>query len=139
LIAEALGATVYRNPHKEIGWFPIEKVNSATDIARYFPDHLNVFQWHGETFTLPPGAIQLMRSPACEQQAFIYNHRVLALQFHLEATQETVAQLVEQCREELVEASYIQPAEVILATDRYFTQVNEIMNHLLDDLMVVSV
>jgi len=138
LIAEVLGATVYPNTYKEIGWSPIEKMANISKVTTLFPDQLTVFQWHGETFTLPVGAIQLMRSIACEHQAFIYNDRVMALQFHLEATQETVEQLVKQCHDELIEAPYIQTAEVMLASHDYFTQINKIMNHILDDLMITT-
>ncbi|MCX5883469.1 MAG: type 1 glutamine amidotransferase, partial [Deltaproteobacteria bacterium] len=58
LIASALGSRVYRNPQKEIGWFPIEATPSATTAFR-FPEKCTVFHWHGETFDLPSGAIRL--------------------------------------------------------------------------------
>ena len=51
LIASALGARVYRNAEKEIGWFPVEAVAGAADGFR-FPDSSLVFHWHGETFDL---------------------------------------------------------------------------------------
>jgi GMP synthase-like glutamine amidotransferase len=70
LIASALGARVYRNAQKEIGWFPVEAVPTSGDGNQFvFPEKLNVFHWHGETFDLPPGAIHLARSAACKHQA----------------------------------------------------------------------
>ena len=46
-----------------------------------------VFQWHGDTYSLPKGAVQLARSPLCEQQAFRFGKNIYALQFHLEVTE----------------------------------------------------
>jgi GMP synthase-like glutamine amidotransferase len=65
LIASALGSRVYRNPLKEIGWFPIEATPGATEGFR-FPPTCDVFHWHGETFDLPvtsPSSIRLDSAP----------------------------------------------------------------------------
>lgn len=109
LIASALGCRVYRNTVKEIGWFPIDATEEGA--AFWFPPRLDVFHWHGETFDLPPGAVRLARTGACENQAFRLGRHVLALQFHLEATPESVDELIRHCAGELVPASYIQSAE----------------------------
>ncbi len=93
LIAKALGARVYRNRVKEIGWFPVW----WTPAAAYDPLFAGlsapetVFHWHGETFDLPPGAEWLARSEACGQQAFRAGANVYGLQFHLEVTPEMIA------------------------------------------------
>jgi GMP synthase-like glutamine amidotransferase len=67
LIAEVLGARVHRNPVKEIGWFPIEltEAGRADPICDGLTGQAEVFHWHGDTFTLPSGAVQLPpgRSP----------------------------------------------------------------------------
>jgi len=117
LLAEVLGARVYRNPEKEIGWMPIE----LTDAGRgshcfgFLPPSLDVFHWHGDTFELPPGAVHLARSAVCAHQAFIWDSRVLGLQFHLESTPQSVADIVTECADELVPAPHIQSAETMLA------------------------
>jgi len=88
LLAKALGAGVYRNPQREIGWHKIELLPAATD------DHLfrgraaveTVFHWHNDTFHLPAGAVHLARSPACAQQAFRAGESAYGLQFHVEMT-----------------------------------------------------
>ena len=121
LIASALGAGVFRNKEKEIGWFPVQGVISPGSTSFSFPPSMEVFHWHGETFDLPPGAVQLARSDGCENQAFQIGVSVIGLQFHLETTPESALALVEHCRGELIPAPYVQTEEVILAAgpERY--------------------
>jgi GMP synthase-like glutamine amidotransferase len=93
LIAQTLGARVYPNPVKEIGWFDIRPTASALDdplfAALSGPE--TVFHWHGETFDLPPGAVLLASSHACAHQAYRVGGAVYGLQFHLEVTPEMIA------------------------------------------------
>ena len=99
LIAKAAGGRVYRSEMKEIGWFPIQRrAEAAADpLFRHFDDTETVFQWHGETFDLPAGAVWLARSPACEHQAFRLGPKTYALQFHIEVTAPMIA---EWCRQD---------------------------------------
>lgn len=139
LIASALGARVYSNPVKEIGWFPIQSVHQ-TESAFSFPSESTVFHWHGETFDLPPGAIQLARSVACEQQAFQYQRHVLGLQFHLEMTPESVTALVENSRNELTGGPYVQREQRLLAApESQYVAANELMCELLAYLIEVPI
>jgi GMP synthase-like glutamine amidotransferase len=98
LIAKALGARVYRNRAKEIGWFPVWWTPAAAGDPLFAglsaPE--TVFHWHGETFDLPPGAEWLARSEACAHQAFRVGANVYGLQFHLEVTPEMIADWVTQ-------------------------------------------
>jgi GMP synthase-like glutamine amidotransferase len=114
LIANALGARVYRNPVKEIGWFPVRAEEVAADVF-HFPAEARVFHWHGETFDLPAGAVRLARSAVCENQAFQLGRNVVGLQFHLETTPESAADMLEHGRDELVDAPYIQHSATVLA------------------------
>ncbi|RMG31688.1 MAG: type 1 glutamine amidotransferase [Gammaproteobacteria bacterium] len=134
LIAEVLGGEVRRNPHKEIGWFPVEATEGArtTGFAEAAGEGFDAFHWHGETFTLPEGAVHLARSTACEHQAFLWGGRLLALQFHLEMTWSGAAELIEHSRDELVEAPYIQTEEAMLARTEAFEQANRRMHRVLD-------
>jgi GMP synthase-like glutamine amidotransferase len=93
LVARALGARVYRNPVKEIGWFEIELTREAAGDALFggLAPRETVFHWHGETFDLPDGAVALARSAACPRQAFRAPGGVYGLQFHLETTPEMIA------------------------------------------------
>jgi GMP synthase-like glutamine amidotransferase len=131
LIASALKARVYPNPVKEIGWFPIEGVHES-EGAFYFPTRCTVFHWHGETFDLPGGAVQLARSLGCENQAFQLNRHVIGLQFHLEMTADGLRSIVENCHHQLVPGAYIQSAREILKTpaSRY-QEVNQLMSDVL--------
>jgi GMP synthase-like glutamine amidotransferase len=139
LIADALGTRVSRNRHREIGWFPIELTEQGQSAGPFahLPSRLEVFHWHGDTFDLPAGAIHLARSKACEHQAFLYEGRVLGLQFHLESTPSSVADLVTNCADELTPGSYVQDAERILAASQEdFERINRTLFGILDRLPV---
>jgi GMP synthase-like glutamine amidotransferase len=91
LLADALGGKAFRHTCKEFGWQPIEVLEAG---RRWFggDGEFQAFQWHGDTYDLPPGTIQLARNNAAEQQAFLMENpngaRVLGLQFHLEWTEQ---------------------------------------------------
>jgi GMP synthase-like glutamine amidotransferase len=93
LIAKTLGARVYRNPVKEIGWFDIGFTAAALDDGLFagLSGSETVFHWHGETFDLPPGAVLLAGSEACRHQAYRVGAAVYGLQFHLEVTPAMIA------------------------------------------------
>ena len=67
LIAEALGATIYKKT-KEIGWYPVSSTPEAalSPFAEAFKSSFDVFHWHEETFTLPRGKTLLTSSALCE-------------------------------------------------------------------------
>ncbi|MFT9005589.1 MAG: type 1 glutamine amidotransferase [Liquorilactobacillus hordei] len=93
LIAQVLGADVYPNENgKEVGFKSIEK---QTNAYSFLPTELKVLHWHGDTFDLPDKAIRLYSSDACHNQAFIYQEKVIGLQFHMETTTATLKGLVE--------------------------------------------
>ena len=135
LIASAMGAKIFPNAFKEIGWFPIQGISSIDSSAFRFPASAEVFHWHGETFDLPTGAILLARSEGCENQAFQIGKSVIGLQFHLETTPESAMELVSNCRDELVAGEYIQTEQDILSApqERYRT-INSLMSDILQYL-----
>jgi len=135
LIANAMGARVYRNRYKEIGWFPVQGVPSNNSSFFSFPPTFEAFHWHGETFDLPPGAVRLARSEGCENQAFQLGRSVIGLQFHLETTPATVREILTHCRAELLRSKYVQSEEVILgASDERYKAINELMFQVLSFL-----
>ncbi|MGA2131093.1 MAG: type 1 glutamine amidotransferase [Bryobacteraceae bacterium] len=98
LIARALGARVYGNAVKEIGWSSIRWTEAAQGDALFtgFEGAETVFQWHGDTFDLPAGAELLAESAACRHQAFRAGGNVYGLQFHLEVTPEIIEDWLRQ-------------------------------------------
>jgi len=132
LIANCLGARVFRNAVKEIGWFPIQGIPLAGKTIFGFPPSAEVFHWHGETFDLPQGAVHLAQSAACRNQAFQYGRSVIGLQFHLETTPDSARELVKHCRDELVPAEYIQAeAEIVNAGPEKYRSINGLMGQVL--------
>lgn len=131
LIASALGERVYPNTEREIGWFPVEAMPAPADMFR-FPEAVHVFHWHGETFDLPSGAVRLARSAGCENQAFQIGRKVIGLQFHLEATAESAASLIENCRHELTSSRFVQSEAVLRdAPDEAYAAANRLMAQVL--------
>lgn len=87
LISKALGGVITRNPVKEIGWLPVNRIDSplAADWLDDLPGEFEVFHWHGETFTIPAGATRILASRDCAYQAFVIG-KTLAFQCHIEMT-----------------------------------------------------
>ncbi|HEX5412333.1 MAG TPA: type 1 glutamine amidotransferase [Terriglobia bacterium] len=118
LLAQALGARVYPNPEKEIGWFPVHLTLEA-QRSRLFsglPSRMTVLHWHGETFDLPEGAMLLAESKLCRNQAFELDGRVLGLQFHLEVQPRELERLVENLPAGLAPTPAVQTAAEIRAS-----------------------
>jgi GMP synthase (glutamine-hydrolysing) len=114
LMAKALGARVYANRVKEIGWYPIELLPAAADDPLFAGCDAapTVFQWHGDTFDLPRGAVHLARGRLCVHQAFRYGPRAWALQFHVEMTRLMVEDWLEAGAEELAGLDDIDAAAI---------------------------
>lgn len=137
LIADVLGARVYRNAHREIGWFPIEPTDQGRASGPFasLPSRLEVFHWHGDTFDLPAGAIHLAASEGCAHQAFLYEGRVLGLQCHLESTPASVADIVANCADEIIPGRYVQTAEQMLtAPQESYADIHRALFGILDRL-----
>jgi len=130
LIANSLGSRVYKNSFTEIGWFNCKRKSSYIDDL--FPEIIFPFHWHGDTFDLPDKATHLFESEGCKNQAFIYDNRVLAFQFHLEATEESASLLIKNSPDDFVNGKYISSPEEILANREAFLQSNILMKKILD-------
>ncbi len=87
LMAKALGGEVTRNPVKEIGWGRVNVARNGV-ASRWFGADIRSFEsfhWHGETFSIPPGATRVASSPYCKNQAFVLDGH-LGMQCHVEMT-----------------------------------------------------
>ena len=140
LIARALGARVFPNARKEIGWFPVRRPKSAlggpaSGPAQLFSDGVEVFHWHGDTFDLPRGAALFLESDACAHQAFSVGSTVVGLQFHLETTPQSAASLIEGSRHEIVPSATVQTEAEMLARPERFTRINRLMDSVLEMLL----
>jgi GMP synthase-like glutamine amidotransferase len=136
LVAEVLGARVYANQHKEIGWFPITLTEAGQEspLFRFLPPRFNVFHWHGDTFDLPDSAVHIASSEGCTHQAFVYGARVVGLQFHLEMTPRNIRDIVHHCANELGTGPYIQSPDEMLSHPDDVAFTNNAMHELLTRL-----
>ncbi len=102
LMAKALGGSVGRNPVKEIGWGEVRVLDHAEARAWLGdgPRQFLAFHWHGETFTIPPGATRILESAHCPNQAFVLGKH-LGMQCHVEMTAEMVRTWCEVGAEEI--------------------------------------
>ncbi len=136
LIADVIGGKVTKNPHLEIGWFPVRFTDESRSYETYsfFPEYTNVFHWHGDTFSkLPKNAVCMAENDACSHQAFVYNKRVFGFQFHLEITPKIISDLVDKCGDEMLPGPYVQSKNELLNYE-YNKQANEWMNIFLTKL-----
>ena len=136
LIADVLGARVYGNSYKEIGWFPVT-LTSEADNSRTFnnvPRRFAAFHWHGDTFDIPQGGSRLAESEACPNQAFEYNGRVIGLQFHLESSAGSIDRLIGNCADEIVDGKYIQSADQMRSVFNNVDDIRRILYMLLDNV-----
>jgi GMP synthase (glutamine-hydrolysing) len=87
LLAHVLGAPVGRHPQHEIGWYDLHTTAQGREdaVLGHLGTMAPVFQWHGCSFGLPAGAVQLARTETCEQQAFRFGLNAYGFQFHMEA------------------------------------------------------
>lgn len=141
LIADVLGAKVYKNRYKEIGWHPVSLTKDAksSKVFSGFKDRFIAFHWHGDTFDIPAGAKRIAGTEACENQAFEYNGKIFGLQFHLESTHESTKLLAKNCTRELIKDKYIQTKEDLLSNPAYLKEIEKDMIVMLDRIAFCTV
>jgi GMP synthase-like glutamine amidotransferase len=136
IIAGALGARVYPNREKEIGWLPVVLTDrEAQDLFSSGGQSPVVFQWHGDTFDLPDGARLLASSEVCVNQAFLYKEKVLGLQFHIEVTEKSCVEMLNNGLDELVAGKCIQSEHYIRENTHYISSCNKMMESVLRKLI----
>jgi len=136
LIADVLGARVYTARNKEIGWFAVHTTEAAQQhpITKAMPKKFSTLHWHGDTFDLPDGAVNLAYSDCTPHQAFLYGDNVLALQFHLETTREWLRGMILHHADELQPALFVQPGQIVVQGIGIADKTNAMLNAMLDQL-----
>ncbi len=87
ILADALGGRAY--PHlKERGWVKIKRINDHP-VCRGLPAIMDVFQWHSDSFDLPPGSKLLYAGDVVRNQFFTSGYAT-GVQFHPEVTLKTI-------------------------------------------------
>ena len=119
LMAKALGGAVSANPVKEIGWGDV-RVTDADAARPWLGDAMHpmpAFHWHGETFSLPPGATRILDSAWCANQAYVLNDRHIGMQCHVEMTPELIASWCDHGAAEIAasDSPGVQSADAIQA------------------------
>jgi len=109
MLARALGAEVFRSAESEIGWLPVR-----TTDPELIPEG-PWFQWHFDSFRVPPGATVIAESDV-GPQAFVAG-RSLGLQFHPEVTTEIMDEWVRAYRHEL-DGDGVDPDDLLEETKR---------------------
>ena len=136
LIADVLGGPVSRNAHLEIGWFDVELTEAGRShpIFAGFPEVFPAFHWHGDAFTIPPGAAHAASTPGCANQAFIHGNRVVGLQFHIESSEESVEHLLKNCADEMTPGPYVQDIKTVRDRSRAVPAMTTLMARLLENM-----
>ncbi len=134
LLADVLGARVYENRYMEMGWFPVRAVGDENkpEFLKGLSDKITVFHWHSRTFDLPAGAVHFFESEGCKNQGFIYNSRVVALQFHPEVNEERILNLIKRFGDGMENGPFVQKKEEMLGQEEYLADTKEFMFLVLD-------
>lgn len=138
LIAAALGGEVTRSPVKEIGWGRVDVLESPP-AKQWFgdgPRSFDAFHWHGETFSIPPGATRVASSPYCENQAFVLGKH-LGMQCHVEMTPELIRAWCQDWEKEVKSLarrmpSVQTPAQMTEAVEERVRALNAVADRLYD-------
>jgi GMP synthase-like glutamine amidotransferase len=94
LLAKAAGAQVTRSPVEEIGWCRVKLTDDGLSDALFkgLGRDLLVYQWHGDTFSIPPNGKWLAKGQDCPRQALKVGSVAYGLQFHIEITDKSIEQ-----------------------------------------------
>ena len=135
LMSKSFGGKVQPNPAKEIGWGEVRVCDNA--VARAWLGEAQAFQafhWHGETFSIPPGATRILENGHCENQAFAIG-RHLGMQCHVEMTPELIRDWLRSGADEIAASrspAVQPPQEIEKGIERWLDPMREVANRLYD-------
>lgn len=133
LLSIALGAEGKHGTEQEVGWFPIQFINTESSFS-FLPPSATVFHWHGDTFEIPETAIRIAETPLFPNQGFIFENRIVAMQFHLEVTPRSVQAMIDHVGHLIPKETYTQKADHILDDTRWYAQNKQFLYKILDQL-----
>jgi GMP synthase-like glutamine amidotransferase len=118
LMSKALGGQVTKNAVKEIGWGAVGVADQAARAWLGDLETFEAFHWHGETFSIPPGATRILKSAWCENQAFVMGPH-LGMQCHVEMTEAMIRLWCRQWADECAapSASVLTPEQMEVRID----------------------
>lgn len=131
-LARAVGGHVQPGPAPEIGMTAIRLTAAAhhDPLFSRFPDHSEVFAWHGEGITLPEGAVTLAQSALYPVQAFRYGRAAYGLLFHLEVEAAGVDALCQHAAKDLGRAGHTR-GEIEEETAPHLVRLNALAHQLI--------
>ncbi|MDM1248113.1 type 1 glutamine amidotransferase [Acinetobacter sp. R933-2] len=134
LIANALGANVYRNTMQELGWTTVYKSAATPEFCFQLPLVMQVMQWHSETFDIPKGAIRLAENNVCANQVYQIGKNVIGFQFHPEITPQSLEIFIEHEEDQQVfQGQYVQALDYLKTSQKNdFEQGRQLLNHAID-------
>lgn len=138
LLAEVLGGSVGRSPHREVGWHRLTLTPEARHdpVFAGLPGTYEAFEWHGDTWTLPPGAQLLATGDGCRNQAFVWQQRVYGVQYHPEFTWSRTRELAATTTDDLTCGGHVQSPEEFLAGPERFERSREHLACVLDGALL---
>jgi GMP synthase-like glutamine amidotransferase len=136
LMSRAFGGAVTANRVKEIGWGEVRVTDNG--VARAWLGDLpgfESFHWHGETFSIPPGATRILEGEHCTNQAFAIGKH-LGMQCHVEMTSELVQSWLETGSREIEESrnspAVQRPEDIRRELETKLGRLNEVATKLYD-------
>ena len=93
VLARGAGAENHIGTTPEFGWHDVDltEAGRADPVLSHLPARFTIFEWHSDTFTLPPGAVHLATNANAPVQSYRVGRAGYAMQFHFEANRAVVA------------------------------------------------
>jgi GMP synthase-like glutamine amidotransferase len=127
LLASAAGGDVeilkYGSPPKalpEIGWSQIFINKSNNEFKELFEEPFHVLHWHGDRILLPNKAVLIASSVRCKEQFFRIGEFAYGLQFHIEATESMIKELIKEDKEFIYRALGINGQKILREENRKY-------------------
>lgn len=106
IFSRALGGVVSRAATTEIGWIDVDAADREASREWFGGrERMNVFQWHYDAFTIPPGAKRVLANAYNPNQGYVLDDRHIGFQCHVEMTVEMLVAWCDMAPDELPAAS----------------------------------